>query len=420
MEGKMTQGLLAPYRVLDLTDEKGFLCGKTLADLGAGVIKVERPGGDPSRNIEPFYHDTADSEKSLYWFAYNVNKRGITLDIETNDGKEIFKKLVKTADFVIESFPPGYMDGLGLGYSNLAEINPRIIVTSITPFGQKGPCKEYKGSDLTLVAMGGLLYITGYPDRPPVRISFPQAWLLGSCQAVAATMIAHYYRELVGEGQHVDVSIQASVVWTITNAIPLWELDQSNLMRLGSIVAGRSAAGARQHTIFKCKDGFVAYGVLGGRAGVGLGNPRLAKWIDEEGMADDFLRNFDWESYDLARATQETQGKLEAYVEKFFLKHAKLELYNEGLKRGISIFPAYSPRDMAADSQLEARDFWIEVEHPELNDVLTYPSTFFKIEGMPFEVRYRAPLIGEHNQEVYQELGFSEEELSILKQANII
>ena len=123
-----------PYRVLDLTDEKGFLCGKLLADLGAEVIKVERPGGEPSRNIPPFYQDIPHPEKSLYWWAYNLNKKGITLDTETADGKAIFQKLVRGSDFVIESFPVGYLNSLGLGYSTLKDWKPSLILTSsITP-----------------------------------------------------------------------------------------------------------------------------------------------------------------------------------------------------------------------------------------------------------------------------------------------
>ena len=149
--------LLAPYRALDITDEKGLMCGKILADMGADVIKVEKPGGDLARRIGPFYHDDPNPEKSLYWFAYNTNKRGITLDIETSDGQDIFKQLVKTADFVIESFDPGYMSSLGLGYADLEKINPRIIMVSITPFGQSGPYVEqgYKVNDMIVWALGG-------------------------------------------------------------------------------------------------------------------------------------------------------------------------------------------------------------------------------------------------------------------------
>ena len=163
--------MLGPYRVLDLTDEKGLLCGKIPGDLGADVIKVERPGGDPARNTGPFYHNEADPEKSLFWFAYNTSKRGITLDIETTDGQDIFKKLVKTADFVIESCPPGYMDRLGLSYSALERVNPGIIMVSITPFGQTGSYRDYKAPDIVAWAMGGIMYINGNADSPPVRVS---------------------------------------------------------------------------------------------------------------------------------------------------------------------------------------------------------------------------------------------------------
>jgi len=161
--------LLGSYRVLDLSDEKGMFCGKFLGDFGADVIKIEPPGGSPARNIGPFYHDIPDPEKSLFWFAYNSSKRGITLNIETSDGQEIFKRLVKTADFIVETFTPGYMESLGLGYDTMNRINPRIIVCSITPFGQTGPYKDYKSSDLIALATGGLLYICGDPERPPVR-----------------------------------------------------------------------------------------------------------------------------------------------------------------------------------------------------------------------------------------------------------
>ena len=155
------ESLLGGYRVLDLTDEKGHLCGKVLGDFGADVIKIERPGGDRARNRGPFYQNIADPEKSLSWFSFNTSKRGITLDIESLDGREIFKQLVRTADIVIESFEPGYLDGLGLGYADMEKIKPDIILTSITPFGQTGPHAHYKVTDLVGVAMGGIVRILG-------------------------------------------------------------------------------------------------------------------------------------------------------------------------------------------------------------------------------------------------------------------
>lgn len=414
------EGMLSPYRVLDLTDEKGFLCGQILADLGADVIKVEKLGGDLSRNIEPFYHDIAHPEKSLYWFAHNRNKRSITLNIETADGKDIMKRLVKTAHFMVESFPVGDLDKLGLGYAAVSKVNPAVILTSITPFGQHGPYKNYKASDITLLAMGGLLNMTGYADRPPVRISFPQSWLLASCSAFAATMVAHYYRQITGEGQHVDVPIQASITWGISNSIPLWELTKSNIMRQGSVLSSRFGQGANQRIIYPCIDGFVAYIVFGGRLGLSMGNRELVKWIQEEGLSDDFLTDFDWESYDLAVATQETQSRLEAYAERLFLRHTKIELYQEGLKRDIKVFPVYSPADITKDIQLQSRNFWVQVEHPELNDTITYPGSAIRTSEFPPKLPRKPPLIGEHNREIYTELGISDKELSQLKQANVI
>src|SRR3989304_6447069 len=190
MEGK--QKLLEGCRVLDLSNETGFLCGKILGDLGADVIKVERPCGDPSRSLGSFYQDEPGPEKNLYWFSYNHNKRGITLDIETETGKDILFKLVKNTDILVETFPPGYLEKLGLDYSALCKINPQIIVTSITPFGQTGPYKDYKGSDLILTAMSGFMSLLGDPDKPPVRPTMPQSYTWIGMHAAEGTMMAYY------------------------------------------------------------------------------------------------------------------------------------------------------------------------------------------------------------------------------------
>ena len=221
------QSLLAAYRVLDLTDEKGVLCTKLMADFGADVIKIEPPGGDPMRRIGPFYHDEPDPEKSLFWFTFNTSKRSITLDITRREGQEILRQLATTADFVVECFAPGYLDSLGLGYSALSEVNPRLIMTSITPFGQTGPYRDYKASDIVGLAMGGLLYLNGEPGRPPVRVRASQAYAQASVQAAGGTMVAHYYREISGEGQHVDVSMQEAVSNTLDTAQQAWDLQRT-------------------------------------------------------------------------------------------------------------------------------------------------------------------------------------------------
>ncbi len=412
------EGLLSPYRVLDLTDEKGFLCGKMLADLGADVIKIEPPGGDPCRNRGPFYHDIPDPENSLYWFAYNANKRGITLNIESDDGKEIFKKIVERAHFVVESFVPGHMDSLDLGYAELSRINPGVILTSITPFGQTGPYSRHSSSDIVEMAMCGLMYLCGDPDRPPVRISFPQASLHGGADAAVQTLVAHYYRETSGCGQWVDVSIQQAAFMTTFNASWFWELNEINLKRAGAWRTGLTS-GVLQRQIWPCKDGYINMPVYGGVLGART-NRLLAEWMDREGMSDDFLRGIDWDHFDMGQLTQEVWSKIEEVMVRFFKTHTKEELYREALRLNIMVYPVSTPKDIAESEQLDSRHFWIQMEDPELGEMITYPGPGARASLTPVLLRKRAPHIGEHNEEVYRELRFSRDDLVVLKQSGVI
>jgi crotonobetainyl-CoA:carnitine CoA-transferase CaiB-like acyl-CoA transferase len=197
----MAKGLLSGFRALDLTDEKGFVCGKILATMGVDVIKVERPGGDPARCLPPFAKGTPDPEKSLNWLLYNTDKRGVTLNLENDRGQTLFKELVKGADFVLESFTPGYLDEWGLGYDKLSKINKRMIMASITPFGQKGPYSRYKGSELVASAMSGVLLSNGFDDRPPVKEGLDALFFHANAAAAFGSIMAHYDRETTGEGQ---------------------------------------------------------------------------------------------------------------------------------------------------------------------------------------------------------------------------
>ena len=413
-----SDSLLGQFCALDLTDWKGFLCGRILGDFGADVIKIEKPGGDPGRNIGPFFHDIPDPQKSLYWFAFNANKKGITLNIETSDGQEIFKTLVKTTDFVIESFPPGYLDNIGLGYSVLSEINPLLVMTSISPFGQSGPYRDYKASDLVAMAMSGLMYLTGDLDRPPVRISFPQAYLAAGSQAALGTMVAHYHRNVTGEGQWVDVSLQASLLPFLQNAPLSWDIDRINLKRMGPfrVLSGMSA---HQRLIWPCQDGYVAFGIYGGKLGAPT-NRGLAKWMDSEGLAPDFLRGIDWDNFDVTQVSQEEFNQFEEVIGIFFSRHTRAELYEGALKRDMMLYPVATSKDICEDPQLQARDFWTTVNHEELGTI-TYPGALVRLSQTPCTIWRRAPLIGEHNEEIYeQELGFSKERLVMLKQAGTI
>jgi benzylsuccinate CoA-transferase BbsE subunit len=405
---------LSPYRVLDLTDEKGYFCGKILADLGADVIKVEPPEGDPGRDIGPFYHDIPDKEKSLFFFAYNTNKRGITLNIETRDGQEIFKRLVKTTDFIIESFAPGYMDKLGLGYSILKEMNPRIIMVSITPFGQTGPRKDWKATDIVAIAMGGLSHVTGSPDRPPARVGVDQAHLIASAQAAMGAMIAHDYREATGKGQYVDTSTQESVVLSALTVPQAWDLERFIWPRVGAFLP---RSGKKVRHLWPCKDGYIAWRLFGG--GLGVKTRALVEWMDREGQADE-LTKVNWEKMDYLTVSPEEFDHWQSLFGKFFKTRTKAELCREALARGIVLFPASTPKDLLEDPQLEARDYWEKVEHSELEDTIVYPGAVYRSTEISWITR-RAPLIGEHNDEIYEkELGFSKQTLIILKQARVI
>ena len=417
-------GMLSPYRVLDLADEKGVICGKILGDLGADVIKIEQPGGDPARRLGPFYHDEPHPEKSLFWFAYNSNKRGITLDIEKADGKALFRKLAETADFIIESFPAGYLDKLDLGYSALEKINPGVILVSITPFGQTGPWKDYKTSDIVAWATGGAMAPFGETDRPPIRIGHhSQAYLNAGTDGAIGALLALYHRYASGRGQHVDVSIQEAVIHCLEHVTSAWDLKKT-FPRRGSGAnvdgTGSGPSPARLTRIWPCKDGYVCWFYWQGISMSPRTNGPMVKWMDSEGMADEFLLNYDWTRFDM-KVPQEDIDRIEAPTASFFLNHTKAELFEGALKFNVQVYPISTPADMLENAQLAAREFWTSVKHPELDTAITYPRAFPYTSEIPGQISRRAPLIGEHNEEIYTgELGIDKEKLLVLKQAGII
>ena len=411
-----SEGLLSGYRVLDLTDEKGLLCGKILGDLGADVVKIEHPGGDPARNLGPFYQDIPDAQKSLFWFYTNLNKQGITLNLETPDGRGIFKRLVKSAHFVIESYEPGYMASLGMGYPELERLNPALVMTSITPFGQTGPYAHYKATDMTLMGMGGLMQVLGDPDRAPVRISQPQAYFAGSIHGALGSIMAHYYRQSTGEGQHVDVSCQEAVLLCIPQYTESWDLLKTNVQREG---ASRSRIRPTplgtllvQH-IYPCKDGFVVgYAVGGGaQAGQVLSSRALTEWANSCGYALE-LKDYAWQRLDFGSVPQSELNRLQEALGSFLLTKTKSEVMEKSLERSILLIPATNAKDIVESPQFQAREFFVPVAHPELGETITYPGLPLRVSGFPYQVQRRAPLIGE--------LGFSREELARLKASGVI
>jgi crotonobetainyl-CoA:carnitine CoA-transferase CaiB-like acyl-CoA transferase len=420
-ENQKKGSALSPYRILDLSEGGTMIGGKILGDLGADIIKIEPPGGSPSRKA-PFYQGIHLPEKSLFWFAYNTNKRGITLDINNVKGREIFKKLVLTSDAVIESFDVNYLNELGLGYNDLIKIKPDIILTSISPFGQTGPKSHYRGSDLTSWASGGYLYICGDPDRPPSWISFPQASLHAGAEAAAGTLTALWHRSNTGKGQKVDVSMQECMVACCFQTPEIWDLNKVEVRRTGQTTM-MSGGRAQTNQIWKCKDGYVQLIPGGGSEPFISSMKSLVIWMSEDGMAEDWMKEMDWaEGYDASKVSQQLVDKVEGEIKKFLVTKTKKELYEEGaLKRRILSGPLQTTEDIWHDQQLRFRDYWVELEHEELKNKVTYCGPFSKLNETPIVYQRRAPMIGEHNKEIYRdELGVSPDELELLQKTRII
>lgn len=418
MSSSREAGMLSPYRVLDLTDECGILCGKILADLGADVIQIEPPNGSPARRIGPFYHDEPHLERSLYWWAYAANKRSITLNLDTADGRALLARLVPSAHFLIESFAPGHLASLGLGYEALAAINPALIVVSITPFGQDGPYASYQAPDLVGMGMAGFMYLTGDPDRPPVRVGVPHFYLHGAAAGATGAMMAHAQRVLTGQGQYVDVSCQEAVTRTLASAPQLFAIENTVIRRQGSYRQTGDTTFMR--ITWPCKDGFVNFQLSGG-AGAGRSVNNMIQWMEEEGFGDPFLTGIDWTTLGYGMITKELLERVVPPVERFLMSHTKAELFEGAVKRRILLFPVATAGDIMRNPQLEARGYFRQVAHPDLGTTITYPGPFVQASATPLQLRRLPPTLGQHNAEIYlDELGLTREELVRLREAGVI
>ena len=392
---------LSPYRVLDLTEGGFNWCGKVLADLGADVIKIEPPSGSPTRAMGPFVDGQSGQDRSLFWAAYCVNKRGVTLDLSSRSGRDQFKSLASGADILIESFKPGVMNGMGVGYPDLSAINPGLVYTSITPYGQTGPYAQHEAPDLVAWSMGGMQYLCGDADRPPVRVSAPQAELHAGAHAAAGTMAAFWHRQKSGEGQHVDVSMQTAVMWTLMNATPFPPLHGVNVERDGAF---RLRGPLPVRHVYSCLDGHVSL-VAAPRTLSGL-----AGWMAEEGTAPKWLLGIDWDDWDLAGAASGDSASVKEFesvqreFESFVATKTKLDLFHRAITHGMLLAPCHTVDDIAHSEQLEARGFWCDVEYPSLGRKLTHLGPIIKMSTSPITVKRPAPRIGEHNDEVLREL----------------
>ena len=401
--------LLPPYRVLDLSGPEAVFCGKLLADYGADVVRVEPPGGHSSRRRAPFAGDQPGNERSLYFLFYNTNKRSITLDVESEKGRDLFRSLVAQSDVVLESFPVGHMDSIGLGYETLKALNPGIVVASVTPFGQTGPWKDYKSSDLIALAASGFMQITGEPDGPPMRQGNEQSHYPGAQFAAASILAALYYRDFGGgEGQHIDVSLQEALITYYTDAHPAlaWMQMGQNVTRVGATSTLVIPLGA-----YPSSDGWVSAGII---------TPRewdtLAEWIFEVTGNEEVLN----EAYRGGNQDRAPYNDIiTALVIDFTTRYTSEYLFHEGQRRNLVFIPVNTVSDLLADPQLDASNFWFGLDHPETG-ILQYPLGVFDSEEVSPAIK-PAPLTGQDNDAIYRgELGLSAEDLTALESEGVI
>jgi crotonobetainyl-CoA:carnitine CoA-transferase CaiB-like acyl-CoA transferase len=412
-------GPLAGLRILELVDQTGQFCGKLLGDLGADVVKIEPPGGEPNRHVGPFLDDIPHPERSLSFWYYNTSKRGITLNLDTADGRRLFLRLAATSDVILETFRPGFLASLELDYETLRKQKPGLIMCALTPFGQTGPWRDYASSDLLHLAAGGEMASCGYDDAevrnaPPIAPGGGNAWHMGCHFAYMAIMAALVYRTASGKGQYIDASIHEACALTTEAAI-------ANFIYRGEVLrrqTGRHhAAGPTPRTQFRAKDGSYVCALVAGRL-----NPKyvreLAALLDSYGMAGDLN---DPKYQDPAVIAANTSHIVDDLVANFIASLPAEEVYHAAQERGFTWGAVRAPEALLGDAHLHDRGFWKEVEHPELGRSFVYPGEVAIYNGSPWRISRRAPLIGEHNTEIFcDELGLSRSELSVLAENRVI
>ena len=406
-------GALDGLRVLELADEKGQWYGKLIGDMGADVIKIEPPGGEAARTVGPFYQDIPNRERSLSFWHYNTSKRGITLNLETEDGRRLFKKMAEKADVIFETFRPGYMESLGLGYEELKKDNPGLIMCSLTPFGQTGPWKDYLTSDLLHLSAGGQMAGCGYddvPDAPPIAPGGGQAWHMGSHFAYVATAAALVNRTITGRGQYIDTSVHDSCALTTEGAVTRYIYMKQIVQRQTGRHASPTPTDRTQHICLDGKYVNVAAQILNRLTVERLHVMR--DWMKEQGLPTDLIEE------KLRDPDIITDNELFLYL---IANMPRNDVYHGGQKRGMNMGAVWSPDEVMEDPHLEDRGFWTEVEYPEIGKTFRHTGPAAICNGSPWSISRRAPLIGEHNEEVLcGELGLSKAELAVLMEGGVI
>ena len=395
---------LSPYRVIDLSGELGALCTVMLSGLGADVIRIEPPGGHAARRKPPFLRpgrSGAGAEAdSLYWLQMNGGKRSLTLDLSNAEDCDLLRRLAASADVLVESGWGLQQDGklttLGLDYDTLRTVAPRLIYTSISPFGQDGPKAGWHGSDLIGMAAGGLLNLCGDRDRAPVRVTAEQGHAQAGIQSAVGALVALQARQITGRGQHVDVSMQDAVSNALGNARLYYAMEGMITHRAGG---GRAFGKVGTRMIFASSDGHVAF------IRVPQTFAALGKWFDDEGAP----RRFEverWSKRALVGAkmpSADEVAELEADLVPFFEARTTNQLYEDGQRRGLMICPVSRMQDLAENPQLLSREFYEDVRHSGLPTPLRQPGAPFKMSATPWR-RGGAPSIGSDNDAIREEL----------------
>jgi len=425
-----TPAALDDIRVLDLAGEIGQYCTKLLADLGADVIKIEPPEGDPVRSLPPFYHDQPGPDHSLYWWNLNTNKRSVTLRLDEREGRRLFEKLAATADVVVESFDPGYLDGLGLGYEGLSRIKPDVILTSITGFGQTGPHAHYRSPDLIGVAMSGVMWLAGEPQDPPNLPPWKQGYISASIIGAAGSLFALCSRDITGEGQQVDVSMQEALSLSQETSMQTW--DMLHLLRVRNGSKGIIPIEIPGIGVYECSDGHV-YGYVGSPGGAPWGE--LLDWMIEEEKAEDLAaepyldlcRNLNLRFFSSIATDPEAAKKVGLFphvtevLRAFAKSKTKWQMYEQAQRRRLLFGIVSTPEDLAKNPQLEYKKWLTPVAHPGLGETLRYPGGPYEFGETPWAIRRRPPQRGEHNGEIYEgELGMTAADMLTLSTTGVI
>lgn len=341
--------MLGGCRVIDCSDQLGWLAGRMLADLGATVVKIDPPGSSPGGPA---------------WRAYNLNKRPLPLNLETEAGWAVLERLLDHADVLIECVHPGSPLASRFDPERVAARHPDLVHVSITPFGRTGPRAHWQASDLELMAASGAMSLAGEPDGEPVRVSAPQSYAWAGAHGAVGALVALIGRAMIGRGQHVDVSAQGSVIPALAHAPTFVDLLGVTPTRSGAFITGRAMPGARFRTFWPCADGYLNFILYGGSAGR-RSNEQLVAWMRDAEAPLGVLDAIDWSTFAPTRLTQEQIDQLEAPIGEFFCNITMHRFLEEAHRREMLGYPVFTVTDILADPQLSARKFWHDTTGPD-------------------------------------------------------